>query len=247
MKELVIEFQNVDMKFRLPTQKVDNLKEYLIKSAHRKLRYKEFYALKDVSFKIYKGDRIGLIGRNGAGKSTLLKLIAGVMKPTGGTVQVVGNVAPLLELGAGFDNEFTGEENIYLNSAILGKNREFIKERIDEIVKFSELGEFIYVPIKNYSSGMRAKLGFSIATQIEPDILILDEVLGVGDKRFRQKSSEKMKEMINKGNTVIISSHSMPQLSELTDIVIWLEHGKIKAVGETNEICAMYEAYMDQK
>jgi len=247
MKKVDISVDNVSMKFRLSNEKVDSLKEYLFRILHKDICYSEFYALKSVSFKIYSGERVGIIGHNGAGKSTLLKIISGVMKPTEGKVSVDGRIAPLLELGAGFDPDFSGAENIYLNGAILGETKEYLDSKYDEIVKFSGLEDFIYTPVKNYSSGMRAKLGFSIATQIEPDILIVDEILGVGDQQFKRKSSKKMTEMMESGKTVILVSHSLGQIKCLTDKVIWLHKGEIKEIGDTETVCSNYEAYMNNK
>ncbi|MFD2672024.1 ABC transporter ATP-binding protein [Marinicrinis sediminis] len=240
MTNVDVKVENVTMQFRLSNEKVDNLKEYFVRVLKKEMRYSNFCALDSVSFEIKRGERIGIIGHNGAGKSTLLKIISGVMKPTQGKVQVNGAVAPLLELGAGFDPDFSGAENIYLNGAILGKSKEYLDNKFDEIVEFSELGHFIHSPVKNYSSGMRAKLGFSIATQIDPDILIVDEILGVGDEQFKIKSSEKMKEMMESGKTVIIVSHSINNIRTLTDIVIWLEKGTIRGIGDTQSICDCY-------
>ena len=193
--DVVISVENVTMAFNLNKEKVDNLKEYVIKLLRRQLEFKKFYALQDINFQVRRGQHLGILGLNGAGKSTLLKTIVGVYKPTEGTVKKKGVIAPLLELGAGFDPNYTGKENIFLYGAILGYNREYLERKYDEIVAFSELGKFIDVPLKNYSSGMKARLGFSIATAVEPDILILDEVLSVGDARFRKKSLAKVQSM----------------------------------------------------
>lgn len=247
MKKADIHVNNVTMKFRLSNEKVDNLKEYLVRVLKKDIRYTEFYALKSINFEIYSGERVGIIGHNGAGKSTLLKIISGVMKPTEGKVSVNGNIAPLLELGAGFDPEFSGAENIYLNGAILGKTEKYLDSKYQEIIDYSDLGDFIHTPLKNYSSGMRARLGFSIATQINPDILIIDEILGVGDQQFREKSSKKMMEMMNSGKTIILVSHNLKQIENLTDRVIWLNKGEIKEIGETKSVCSKYEAFMANK
>lgn len=245
-KELIekidIEVQNITMKFRLANEKVDSIKEFLFKSLKKNIRYNDFYALRSVDFTIHAGERVGIIGHNGAGKSTLLKIISGVMKPTEGKVTVHRSIAPLLELGAGFDHDLSGIENIFLNAAILGRSREYIESRYEEIINYADLGEFINTPVKNYSSGMRARLGFSIAAHVEPDILIVDEVLGVGDEQFRKKSTETMMDLMNSGKTVILVSHSIPQIKQLTDKVIWLNKGEIQAIGETEEVCGRYEA-----
>ncbi|MCR5431339.1 MAG: ABC transporter ATP-binding protein [Lachnospiraceae bacterium] len=222
-------------------QKVDSLKEYFIRLVRRKLKYKEFWALKDVSFTIRKGDRVGILGFNGAGKSTLLKVIAGVLKATEGSVTVKESVVPLLELGAGFDKDYTGAENIYLYGSMLGYKKDFIREKFDEIVEFSELGDFINVPVKNYSSGMRARLGFSIATIVDPQILILDEVLSVGDAKFKKKSAKKLKSMMKAGVTVLLVSHQSDQVRSICNKAIILDHGKLIASGKTDEICDQYE------
>lgn len=241
MSNTVIKVDKVGMKFNLSEEKVDNLKEHVIKVLKGQLRYQEFWALKDVTFELNKGERLGILGLNGAGKSTLLKVIAGVLKATEGSVSVKGKIVPLLELGAGFDSQYTGAENIYLYGAVLGYSREFIKEKFDEIVEFSELGKFINVPIKNYSSGMKARLGFSIATVVKPEILILDEVLSVGDAKFRKKSEKKIKSMFDEGVTVLFVSHSLEQVKRLCDKAILLEQGRIIASGTVKEVSAIYE------
>lgn len=237
----VIVVDNLSVKFHIQEQKVDNLKEYFIRLIKRKLRYKEFWALKNVTFHVRKGDRVGILGLNGAGKSTLLKCIAGVLKPTEGSVTVKGNIVPLLELGAGFDKDYTGSENIYLYGSMLGYSKAFLKEKYKEIVEFSELGDFINVPVKNYSSGMKARLGFSIATVVEPEILILDEVLSVGDAKFRKKSSKKLEKMMKKGVTVLFVSHSADQVLSTCNKAIILEHGQLIASGKAEKICKQYE------
>lgn len=240
MKTSVISLKNVSMKFNLSKEKVDNLKEYIIKLAKKELLYQEFWALKDVNIEIEKGDRIGLIGLNGAGKSTLLKIISGILKPTEGEILVKGNISPLIELGAGFDPDYTGRENIFLNGAILGHSRKFIENKFDEIVKFSELEEFIDVPLKNYSSGMKARLGFSIATLTKPDILILDEVLSVGDYKFREKSFNRIQELLSMGTTVIFVSHSIDQVKKICNKAIWLEKGEVKYAGCVESVCQKF-------
>ena len=228
------------MKFNLSEVKVDNLKEYVIKVVKKEMRYQEFWALKDINFELKKGDRLGILGFNGAGKSTLLKVIAGVLKPTEGSVSTKGKIVPLLELGAGFDKDYTGAENIYLYGAMLGYSKEFLREKYDEIVEFSELGDFINVPIKNYSSGMKARLGFSIATIVEPDILILDEVLSVGDAKFKKKSEKRIKDMFEKGVTVLFVSHSLAQVQSLCNRAILLEKGQLIADGSIDEVSELY-------
>lgn len=247
MGKFAIEVENVGMKFNMSSEKVDDFKDYVIKLIKRQLNYKEFWALKDISFKIKKGDRVGIVGLNGAGKSTLLKVISGVLKPTEGKVKISGSIAPLLELGAGFNKQYTGVENIYLYGAMLGHSKAFINEKFDEIVKFSELGDFINVPVKNYSSGMKSRLGFAIATIVEPDILILDEVLSVGDAKFRKKSTNKIKSMIENDVTVLFVSHSIEQVLELCNKAILLEKGNLVAYGNSEEIAELYQKKLDEK
>jgi ABC-2 type transport system ATP-binding protein len=246
MKEQVLVVDNVSMKFNLMENKVDNIKEYFIKMLKSELRYQEFWALHNVSFAVNKGDRLGILGLNGAGKSTLLKIIAGVLKATEGSVSIKGKIVPLLELGAGFDPQYTGAENIYLYGAVLGYPRDFIRERYEEIVAFSELGDFINVPVKNYSSGMKARLGFSIATIVEPEILILDEVLAVGDAKFRKKSEKKIKAMFDGGVTVLFVSHSLEQVNRLCNQAILLEKGRLIAKGKVADVSAIYEAKINE-
>ncbi|MGN0528103.1 MAG: ABC transporter ATP-binding protein [Eubacterium sp.] len=241
MDDIAISVEHVTMKFNLNKEKVDNLKEYMIKFLTRKLDYKKFIALNDICFEVKKGDRLAILGLNGAGKSTLLKTIVGVYKPTEGTITKQGVIAPLLELGAGFDPNYSGRENIFLYGAILGYSREYLESKYDEIVEFSELGHFIEVPVKNYSSGMRARLGFSIATAVEPDILILDEVLSVGDANFRKKSLAKVQSMFDKGVTVLFVSHNITQVKAICNKAILLEKGKIIAQGDVEDVAAVYE------
>ena len=240
-KKTALSVEHVSMKFNLSSQKVDNIKEYVIKMLKKELMYQEFWALKDVNFEIKRGDRVGIMGLNGAGKSTLLKVIAGVLKPTEGTVKCNGKIVPLLELGAGFDQQYTGKENIYLYGAMLGYSKEFIDEKYDEIVKFSELKDFIDVPIKNYSSGMKSRLGFSIATVVSPKILILDEVLSVGDAKFRKKSEKKVLSMFDSGVTVLFVSHSLAQVQRICNKAMILEKGKLIAYGDIDTISEQYE------
>lgn len=236
----VLRVEHVGMKFNLSQEKVDDLKDYVIKMLTRRLKFNEFWALKDINFTLNKGDRLGILGLNGAGKSTLLKVIAGVLKATEGSVTTKGKIAPLLELGAGFDQQYTGRENIYLYGAVLGFSKKFLDEKYDEIVKFSELEKFIDVPVKNYSSGMKSRLGFSVATLVEPDILILDEVLSVGDAKFRKKSEKKIMSMFDKGVTVLFVSHSLEQVQRLCNKAILLEKGQIIASGTVDEVSKIY-------
>lgn len=236
----VIKVKDVGMEFNLSQEKITNLKEYVIKLLKRELLFQEFWALKEISFDVKQGDRVGIVGLNGAGKSTLLKIISGVMKPTEGNVEVNGRVVPLLELGAGFDPNYTGRENILLYGAILGYTKQFIEEKYDEIVEFSEIEKFIDVPLKNYSSGMKARLGFSIATVVEPEILIVDEVLSVGDAKFKKKSEERIMELFKKNITVLFVSHSIHQVKRLCNKAIWLENGKIVMQGDAEEVCNKY-------
>ena len=240
-KQPAIIVDNVSMKFNLSKEKVDSLKDYIIKSIKKEIKYNEFWALQNVSFTVEKGDRVGILGLNGAGKSTLLKVIAGVFKPTEGSVTKHGKMVPLLELGAGFDQQYTGKENIYIYGAMLGYSKEFIDEKYDEIVKFSELKDFIDVPIKNYSSGMKSRLGFSIATVVSPKILILDEVLSVGDAKFRKKSEKKVLSMFDSGVTVLFVSHSLAQVQRICNKAMILEKGKLIAYGDIDTISKQYE------
>ncbi len=240
-KDVAISLKNVSMTFNLNKEKVDNLKEYVIKFITRKLEFKKFYALQNIDIEVKKGDHLAILGLNGAGKSTLLKTIVGVYKPSEGTVEKCGVIAPLLELGAGFDPNYSGKENIYLYGAILGYDRNYIDKKYNEIVEFSELGHFIDVPIKNYSSGMKARLGFSIATAVEPDVLILDEVLSVGDTKFRKKSLAKVQSMFEDGVTVLFVSHNIEQVKSICNKAILLEKGKIIARGSTEEVIPVYE------
>lgn len=240
-KDIAIHVKDLGIRFNLSKERVDNLKEYMIKFLRRDLKYNEFWALKEISFDIKKGERLGVLGLNGSGKSTLLKAVSGVLKPSEGSVRTNGVIAPLLELGAGFSPEYTGRENIYLYGAVLGYSKSFLDEKFDEIVDFSGLGEFIEVPIKNYSSGMKARLGFSIATIVEPDILILDEVLSVGDKRFRKKSENKIMSMFDKGVTVLFVSHTLEQVMRLCDHAIILDSGRLVAKGSVEKVGRIYK------
>lgn len=238
----MIILKNVSMKFNLGVEKDSSLKMIFINLFTPKKKKKKdyFWALKDIDFRINKGDVVGIIGANGAGKSTLLKVVSGVYKPTTGTVEVNGKISPMIELGAGFDGELTARENIYLNGAILGYSKEFLEQKFDEIVEFSELKDFLDVPVKNFSSGMVAKLAFSISTIVDPEVLIVDEILSVGDIKFQEKSKNKMMSMIEGGTTVLYVSHSIDSIKELCSKVIWLDHGKIVKMGDTKEICDEY-------
>lgn len=237
----MIRINNVSMKFNLGIEKDFSIKQAFINVFTKKRKKSEFFwALKNVNFEIEKGDVVGLIGSNGAGKSTLLKVVSGVMKPTKGKVEVDGVISPMIELGAGFDMNLTARENIYLNGAILGYSKKFLDSKFDEIVEFSELRDFLDVPVKNFSSGMTAKLAFSIATIVDPEILIVDEILSVGDLKFQEKSKNKMMEMIKGGTTVLYVSHSLESIKDLCTKVIWLEHGEIVKMGDTKEICNEY-------
>ena len=228
-------------------KKVDNLKEYVIKILKKELMFQEFLAVRDVSFRVHRGEAWGLIGTNGSGKSTLLKAISGILKPYKGSIEVKGRVAPLIELGAGFDGEMTARENIFLNGCVLGHSEKFMAEHFDEIVTFAELKEFLDMPIKNYSSGMKARLGFSVATMVKPDILIVDEILSVGDMKFRQKCNERMDAMLSGGTTLLYVSHSLDEVRRLCDHVLWIEKGAAKMVGNTEEVCNAYESCMQGK
>lgn len=239
-KKIVIRVEDVTMRFRMNSDKILSLKEFVTTALRGKLKYDEFTALNHVSFEVRKGETLGLIGRNGAGKSTMLKVISGILKPTEGSVEIQGNVVPMLELGSGFDMDLTGRENIFLNGAILGYGEEFLREKYDEIVAFSELGPFIDVPIRNYSSGMLARLAFSIATVVKPEILIVDEILSVGDAQFQEKSRARMLELMGGGTTVLFVSHSIQQIREMCSHVVWLERGAVKMAGEAGWVCDAY-------
>lgn len=237
----MIRIKNVSMKFNMDIEKDFSIKQAFINILTGKKKKNEyFWALKNVTFNVEKGDVVGLIGSNGAGKSTLLKVVSGVMKPTSGKVEVDGVISPMIELGAGFDQNLTARENIYLNGAILGYSKKFLDSKFDEIVEFSELKDFLDVPVKNFSSGMTAKLAFSIATIVDPEILIVDEILSVGDLRFQEKSKNKMMELIKGGTTVLYVSHSLQSIKELCNKVVWLDHGKVVKMGNTKQICDEY-------
>ena len=239
-KRTVVKVENVSMKFNLSSEKFDSFKEYIIKSIKNQVSYDEFWALQEVSFDVQKGDSLGLIGLNGSGKSTMLKTIAGVLKPTKGSVTVNGNVAPLIELGAGFDFDLTATENVYLNGALLGYSRKRMQEYYHDIVEFSELHDFMHVPVKNFSSGMVSRLAFAIATIGTPDILIVDEVLSVGDFRFQQKCEKRIHAMMDGGTTILFVSHSIEQVKSICNKIVWLEKGRLKRFGDAAEICKEY-------
>ena len=240
----MIRVEHVSMKFHLNKSRTSSLKEWAIGLARRNIRYEEFCALKDVTFTVERGEILGVIGQNGSGKSTLLKVISGIYVPTVGTVVSAGRIAPMLELGGGFDYELTGRENIFLNGAILGFDEAFLKAKYEEIVEFSELGDFIHQPLKTYSSGMVMRLAFSVATLIEPEILIVDEILAVGDERFQQKSMERMMNLINGGTTVLMVSHNLYQIRNLCSKALWLKNGMVESIGPAQEVCDEYQKYM---
>lgn len=243
----MIKVDNVSMKFNLGKDKVNTLKEFIIKKAKRQIKVEEFWALKNITVDVQPGEVLGLVGSNGAGKSTLLKLMAGVMKPTIGSVTKDGTLAPMIELGAGFDPELTATENVFLNGAILGYTKEFLESKYDEIVSFSELSNFMDVPVRNFSSGMVARLAFSIATLVAPQILIVDEILSVGDPPFQQKSEAKMMSMINGGATVVFVSHSMEQIRKICTKVLWIDHGEMKMLGDVQEVLSSYQKFNSTK
>ncbi|ROT88516.1 ABC transporter ATP-binding protein [Gordonibacter urolithinfaciens] len=239
----VVQVDHVSMVFNIANEKVQSLKEYFIKIARRELMFKEFTAVDDTSFTVNRGDVFGLVGTNGSGKSTMLKIIAGVLEPSKGTCTVNGTISPLIELGAGFDPELTARENIYLNGALLGHSKKFLDEHIEDIVDFAELHDFMEMPLKNYSSGMVARIAFAIATVTEPDLLIVDEVLSVGDFLFQQKCENRINDMIERGTTVLIVSHDTSQIERLCNRALWIEKSKLKMLGDAKEVCAAYREY----
>ncbi|MDE7310116.1 MAG: ABC transporter ATP-binding protein [Eubacterium sp.] len=242
--KVVIELKDAAVRFNIAAQQVNNLKEYVIKFVKKELMFQEFFALKEVSFQVREGEAWGIVGTNGSGKSTLLKLVCGILKPYKGSVYVQGTLAPLIELGAGFDGELTARENIFLNGALLGYSETFMKEHFAQIVDFAELWEFMDMPVKNYSSGMAARLGFAVATVVQPDILICDEVLSVGDFRFQEKCEKRMQQMLRSGTTLLYVSHTMQSVKKLCSHALWLEKGSVVMAGSTQEVC---ERYLDQK
>ena len=243
--DIAVKVDHATVRFNMATERIDNLKEYFVKLVQGKLMFQEFLALKDVSFEVKKGEDWGLVGTNGSGKSTMLKLISGILKPYKGTVTVNGSIAPLIELGAGFDGELTARENIFLNGAVLGYNHNFMEEHFDEIVDFAELRDFLDMPIKNYSSGMAARLGFAIATVVRPDILICDEVLAVGDYAFQQKCEKRMTDMRDAGTTLLYVSHNMESVRKVCDHALWLNKGSVQETGSVDEIAEMYMRFED--
>ena len=246
-EEYIIEVDNVSMEFFTRDEKIDNLKEFIIRILKGKTKRKSTKVLNDVSFKVKRGESIALIGHNGAGKSTLLKLIAGIYRPTNGAVKVHGKVAPLLNLGAGFDYESSGRENVYLNGAILGYSKKEIAKKYEEIVEFAELGDYMHIPLKNFSSGMVARLGFAIAIDVKPDILLVDEILSVGDENFRRKCAAKVNELRQNGVTFVIVSHNMQQVKSLCQKAIWIENSEVMAYGDVNEVADKYQKYCNEQ
>lgn len=241
MVEPIIELNGVTMRFNLAKEKTDTVKEFIVKLIQGKLHFDEFYALKEISLRIGRGESIAFIGVNGSGKSTLLKIIAGVLRPSDGSIIVRGSIAPLIELGAGFDMDLTARENVYLNGAVLGHNRHFMRQHFDEIIDFAELQDFVDVPVKNYSSGMVARLGFAIATIVRADILVVDEILAVGDFMFQEKCKKRMSELMTSGTTLLFVSHNESQVKELCEKAVWIDHGRIRAFGPTTDVYAQYE------
>lgn len=239
-EKIKISVNDVWIRFNLASECVDNIKEYVIKMLKRQLMFQEFMALKGISFEVKAGESWGFVGTNGSGKSTLLKTISGILKPYKGSVQVNGTISPLIELGAGFDGNLTARENIFLNGAVLGYSEKFLKEKFDEIVDFAELRDFLDVPIKNFSSGMAARLGFAIATTVKPDILICDEVLAVGDFKFQEKCEQRMDELLSGGTTLLFVSHSIEQVKRMCQKAIWIDHGEMKMIGSAEEVCNVY-------
>ena len=238
----LVEVKDVSMRFRMPTEKIDNVKEFFIKLVQRKLKYEDFWVLKKISFEIHRGESVGILGRNGAGKSTLLKLISGIVEPTSGSIRVRGSIVPLLKLGAGFDMNATGKENVFLNGAIMGFSKKEMQARYDSIVEFSELGRFMNMPLKNYSSGMLTRLGFSIAVDVNPDLLIIDEILAVGDAPFQKKCADKIEQLQKNGTTLLLVSHSASQVKKLCKTALWIKDGEIVMYDEAEKVSDAYAA-----
>lgn len=237
---IVVDVKGASVRFNMASQKVNNLKEYVIKLVKKELMFQEFFALRDISLQVRAGEAWGIIGTNGSGKSTLLKLICGILKPYQGTVDICGSIAPLIELGAGFDGELTARENVLLNGTLMGYSEEFMKERFEEIIEFAELWDFLDMPTKNYSSGMAARLGFSVATMVQPDILICDEVLSVGDYKFQQKCEGRMRQMLETGTTLLYVSHQRESVEKLCSHALWIEKGRMVMSGEASAVCSAY-------
>ena len=240
--KIAVDVQNASMHFNMASENINSLREYLTKLSKKQLFYKDFIAVNNLSFQVKKGEIFGIVGTNGSGKSTLLKMIAGVLTPTTGKIITNGKIAPLIELGAGFDSELTGRENIYLNGAILGYSEAFIDEHYDEIIEFAEIGEFIDMPLKNYSSGMVSRIAFAIATAVKPDILIADEILSVGDFRFQEKCMKRIRNLMKEGATILLVSHSVEQIRSICNRALWIEKGQLKIVGSADEVCDAYSA-----
>lgn len=238
--DIKISVKDVWIRFNMASERIDNFKEYMIKLLKRQLLFKEFLALKGITFDVKAGESWGFVGTNGSGKSTLLKTICGILKPYKGNVQINGTISPLIELGAGFDGNMTARENVFLNGAVLGYSEKYIKEKFDEIIDFAELRDFLDVPIKNFSSGMAARLGFAIATTVKPDILICDEVLAVGDFKFQEKCEQRMNELLSGGTTLLFVSHSIDQVKRMCKKAIWIDHGEMKMIGSAEEVCNAY-------
>ena len=243
MEPTVIQVENATVRFNMASEKIDNIKEYFLKLVKHQLRFKEFLALKNINFEVKQGESWGIVGSNGAGKSTLLRLICGIIAPNTGSVRINGDISPMLELGAGFDPELTAGENIYLQGALLGRSRTFMREHYDEIVAFSELKEFLDMPIKNYSTGMQARMAFSIATVVRPEILVVDEVLSVGDAAFQRKCASRIQEMLQSATTLLLVSHSNSMIEQLCEKAIWLRKGEVVMTGDAKEVCAAYEEH----
>lgn len=242
--KIAVDVKNVTIRFNLANQKVDNLKEYVIRLVKKELLFQEFLAVKNVSFQVKQGEAWGIVGTNGSGKSTLLKAVSGILKPYSGSIRVNGSIAPLIELGAGFDQNLTARENIYLNGCVLGHTDNYMREHFDEIVEFAEIQDFLDSPIKNYSSGMKARLGFAVATMVQPEILIVDEILSVGDYAFRKKCEQRMNEMLSGGTTLLYVSHSLNEVKRLCSHAIWLEKGSTHMLGSAQEVC---DAYLEEQ
>jgi ABC-2 type transport system ATP-binding protein len=238
--ERAILAERVSMRFRMPHERVDSLKEFLIRAVRRNLAYEDLLALDDVSFEVEKGDVFGIVGLNGSGKSTLLRVVSGILEPTSGRCRTIGSVSPLIELGAGFDMDLTARENVFLNGSLLGFSRKEMNERFDAIVEFSELGAFLDVALKNYSSGMIARLGFAVATVVDPDVLVLDEILAVGDFLFQEKCEKRIRAMMEGGTTVLVVSHSIDQVERMCRNALWLEHGRVRMQGPAQDVCEAY-------